>query len=693
MSESTNPNSNPSSNTNTNSDNQYQNPQRLGFQSEIKELLKLVTHSLYSNREIFLRELISNASDAADKLRFAAVSQPELYQGDSELKIKISFDKDQKTITVSDNGIGMTREELINNLGTIAKSGTREFLASLTEQQSKDSAMIGQFGVGFYSAFVVASRVKVISRKAGTDDAQRAAVWESDGSGEFTVADTDKVTRGTDIILTLKEQDTDLLDYWKLKDIITKYSDHIMLPIIMLKAKESKEQKDAAEQTDNAVVSNNSQTPEFEEETVNRAIALWTLPKNEISDEQYQEFYKHISHDWDNPLIWSHNRVEGKLEYTTLLYIPKHAPFDFWQRERTRGLKLYVQRVFIMDESEQLLPNYLRFVKGIVDAKDLPLNVSRELLQDNRIIKQIRAGVIKRVIDMLTKLAKEQPEEYQNFWKEFGMALKEGLVEDHANQDKLAELLRFHSTQENAEQATVTLADYRERMLPEQEKIYYLTAESYTNAKNSPYLESFRQHDVEVLLLTDRIDEWWLTHYRKYQDKEFQLITQGEIDLSKFSKGSHGGHTDQTSDQGDDAQTSGADGVQSDSATTVSAEQQAKLDQLLERIKTLLGEQVSNVKFSKRLVDSPVCITTADNELSFSMHRMMSAFGQNMPKVKPVLELNPEHPLVQQLVEITDDEQLTNWAKFLLEEATLLAGEKLEDVADFTKRINQLLQK
>ena len=621
------------------------NQQTMGFQSEIQQLLKLVTHSLYSNREIFLRELISNASDAADKLRFQAVSQPDLYEGDTDLKIKITFDKDNKTLTVSDNGIGMNREELINNLGTIAKSGTREFMAALTEQQNKDSALIGQFGVGFYSAFVVAERVRVISRKAGESI---ASYWESDGNGEFTVADTQKSTRGTDVILFMKSEDLDLLDYWKLKDIITKYSDHIMLPIVMDKPR-GEQDKDKAP----------------EEEMVNRATALWTLPKNEISEEQYQEFYKHISHDYDNALTWSHNRVEGKLEYTTLLYIPKHAPFDFWQRERSRGLKLYVQRVFIMEEAEQLLPNYLRFVKGVVDAKDLPLNVSREILQNNHIIEQIKAGVTKRVIDMLLKMAKEQPEDYKLFWKEFGMAIKEGLVEDHANQDKLAELLRFASTRNDDGEQSVTLADYVERMLPEQDKIYYLTAESYLNAKNSPYLESFKHNDIEVLLLSDRIDEWWLTHYRKYQEKEFQLITQGELNLDKLSKNPE----------------------DKESSTDPS-----QLEDLLGRIKSLLGEKVSDVKFTKRLVDSPVCITTSENDLSFNMHRMMSAFGQSMPKIKPIMELNAEHGLIQRLLQVESDERLRDWAEFLLEEAELLAGEKLDDVAGFTQRINRLLQ-
>lgn len=618
----------------------------LGFQSEIKQLLKLVTHSLYSNREIFLRELISNASDAADKLRFEAVSHPELYENDSDLKITISFDKDARTLTISDNGIGMSRQELINNLGTIAKSGTREFIEHLTSKDQQNSALIGQFGVGFYSAFVVAEHVKVTSRKAGS---KTAAIWESDGEGEFSIDSATKTTRGTDIELTLRSDNSDLLDYWKLKEIITKYSDHISLPIVLVKPAAEAKSKDPAE------------------ETVNRATALWTLPKSQVTDQQYQEFYKHLSHDFDDPLTWSHNKVEGKLEYTTLLFIPKHAPFNMWQPDqRHGGLKLYVQRVFIMDEAQQLLPNYLRFVKGVVDAKDLPLNVSREILQNNHIIAQIKAGVTKRVLDMLLSLAKEKPEEYAKFYQEFGLVLKEGMVEDPANQEKIAELLRFSSTKVDNETPSVTLSEYVNRMRPEQKKIYYLTAESYLNAKNSPYLEQFRRLDIEVLLLTDRIDEWWLSHFPRFQDKEFSLITQDNLDLKDL-----GASKDQDKDSTDQAS-----------------------DEFIKRFKEALADKVSEVKYSSRLVDSPVCLTTGANELSFNMHRMMSAFnqlGHNMPAIKPIIELNPHHPLIVKIKQLDNDSEFKNWAEFLLDEGLLLAGEKIADTNSFAQRINSLL--
>ncbi len=616
----------------------------LGFQAEVKQLLQLVTHSLYSNREIFLRELISNASDAADKLRFEALSNPEFYEDDGELKIWIDIDTKARTITVRDNGIGMSRDEVIANLGTIAKSGTREFLNSLSAEQMKDTKLIGQFGVGFYSSFVVAEKVTVRTRRAGLDK-KFGVVWESTGEGDFSVADIEKVERGTEITLHIKKDDADLLDHWKIRQIITKYSDHIVLPIVMKKPLDEK-QKVA------------------EDEVVNRATALWTLPKSEIKDEEYRELYHHVSHDFEDPLLWSHNRVEGKLEYITLLYIPQRAPFDFWTRDKKRGIRLYVQRVFIMDDAEQLLPNYLRFVQGIVDSKDLPLNVSREILQNNRVIEQIRAGIVKRVLDMLDKLATQEPEKYAKFWQAFGNVLKEGMVEDPSNRDTIAKLLRFASTKNNGDEQNVTLDDYLGRMPREQEQIYYIGAESFSVAKNSPHLEVFIKNDIEVLLLSDRIDEWWLTHYREYQGKKLQSITKGDVDLAKLVKNENVENRDKLKEEYAD---------------------------IIKKMKNDLGEKVSAVRLSDRLTDSPVCIVTTEDDLSYNMQRIMSNFGQEVPKSKPILELNPGHPLVRKLQHLEDDELFSEWSHLFYEQALLLAGGKLDDLAAFARRMNRLL--
>lgn len=616
----------------------------LGFQTEVKQLLHLVTHSLYSNKEIFLRELISNSSDAADKLRFEALTNPTFYENDPELKIWVDFDDKQKTIVVRDNGIGMSREEVIANLGTIAKSGTKDFLATLTNEQSKDSHLIGQFGVGFYSSFVVADKVIVKTRRAGLSK-ELGVVWESTGEGEFSVSNIEKASRGTEVILHLKPENYDMLDYWRLQLMIVKYSDHIMLPIIMKKPLAEKETV-------------------AQEETVNRATALWVLPKKDIKDDDYKTLYRHVSHDFEDPLVWSHHRVEGKLEYITLLFIPSHAPYDFWTREKRKGLKLYVQRVFIMDDAEQLLPNYLRFVQGIVDAKDLPLNVSREILQNNRVIDQIRSSIIKRVLDMLEKLAASEPEKYTKFWQAFGGTLKEGLIEDFTHKERIAKLLRFASTRSDGASQDVTLDDYLGRMQKEQDKIYYITAENTHTAINSPYLEIFQQNNIEVLLLTDRIDEWWLAHYLEHQGKKFQAITKGDVDINKLLK---------------------------DQPKIDAAQLKSDYDKILKSMQTILADKVSEVRLSERLTDSPVCMVTTADDLSFNMQRIMSAYGQNVPKAKPILELNPKHKLIQNLRELTDDKLFAEWANLLYEQALLIAGGKLDDIAAFASRMNRLL--
>ncbi|MDR1012339.1 MAG: molecular chaperone HtpG [Coxiellaceae bacterium] len=615
----------------------------LGFQTEVKQLLKLVTNSLYSNREIFMRELISNASDAVDKLRFEALTNPHFYENDLELKIWVDFDSQAKTITIRDNGIGMNRDEIVSNLGTIAKSGTREFLHNLTAEQAKNNNLIGQFGVGFYSSFVVADKVAVKTRRAGLAK-ELGVLWESNGDGEFTVSDIIKESRGTEIILYIKSDSIDFLDYWRLSQIIVKYSDHIVLPIVM---KKPITEKDAIAQ----------------EEIINKATALWALSRQDIKDNDYKELYKHLSHDFEDPLVWSHNKVEGKLEYITLLYIPSHAPFDFWTREKRRGLKLYVQRVFIMDDAEQLLPHYLRFVQGIVDAKDLPLNVSREILQNNHIVEQIRSGVIKRVLDMLEKLANNELDKYLKFWQSFGDTLKEGIVEDFAHRTQLVSLLRFSSIKKDELKSNITLEEYVARMPKDQEKIYYITVENIDSARNSPYLEVFRKNDIEVLLLDERIDEWWLSHYQEHQNKKFQAITKGEMD-SKFVN---------------------------QNKTTDAGKLKSEYEEMLKKAQKVLVDRVSEVRLSERLTNSPVCIVTGNNDLSFNMQRIMSAFGQKAQKIKPILELNPNHELIRNLQMVVDETIFAEWINLFYEEALLVAGGKLDDINAFANRLNRLL--
>jgi len=629
------------------------NPQSetLGFQAEVKQLLHLVTHSLYSNKEIFLRELISNASDAADKLRFAALTDSALYEDQSELKIWIDFDEKEKTITVRDNGIGMSRDEVIENLGTIAKSGTREFLAALTGDQAKDAHLIGQFGVGFYSSFVVADRVLVRTRRAGMQASQGVA-WESKGEGDYTIKNIELSSRGTEVILYLKKEETeDFLSPWRLRSIITKYSDHIMLPIMMKKTLTEEEQKKKV-------------VPEYE--TVNRATALWTLPKKDVKDEDYKELYKHITHDYEEPLLWSHNQVEGKLEYTTLLYIPAHAPFDLWHHEHRHGLKLYVQRVFIMDDAEQLLPNYLRFVKGIVDSKDLPLNVSRELLQNNKIIEAIRSAVVKRVLDVLEKLAQEETEKYAKFWQEFGNVIKEGTAEDFANRERIAKLLRFSSTHTDDAKPTVSLADYVSRMRAGQDKIYYVTAESFNAAKYSPHLEVFRKKDIEVLLLFDRVDEWMVVHFFEYEGKKLQSIAKGDLDLGKLE------------DKENKEQYEKAKG---------------ECEDLVKRMQKVLGEKVKEARITSRLTDSPVCLAVQEFDMSVHMQQVMQAAGHPIPASKPILEINPQHSLIERLKLETDEKNFSEWVQVLFDQAWLVAGGKLDDPATFAKNMNNLFGK
>ncbi len=613
------------------------------FQTEARQILDLMIHSLYSNKEIFLRELISNASDACDKLRFEALADESLYGDQPELKIRVDFDKDAGTLSIRDTGIGMSREEIIDNIGTIARSGTRKFLESLTGDQKADTQLIGQFGVGFYSAFIVADRVTLISRRAGSDEAWR---WESNGQGEFTLEPAEKADRGTEVILHLREEDKDFLDDFRLRDIIHRYSDHIGFPIEMRKRGE----EDADD----------------EWEVVNEARALWTLPKNEIKDEEYKEFYKHVSHDFSDPLLWSHNRVEGNQSYTTLLYVPEKAPFDLFlsRDEGRKGLKLYVRRVFIMDAAEQLLPMYLRFVRGVVDSDDLPLNVSREILQENKLVKSIRAGIIKRVLDMLAKLAKDDAEKYATFWNNFGEVLKEGIVEDISNQGKIAKLLRFASTHNSDDAQTVSLDDYLSRMKPEQEKIYYLTADSWQAAVNSPHLEAFRKKGIEVLLLTDRVDEWMMGYFREYEGKPFQSIAKGEVDLGKLED-------------------------EKDKAEREAREKAA--DDLPERIQQALEDKVSEVKVSHLLEDSPACLMLDEHEMAVHMQKLLQQAGHGMPASKPRLEINPLHPLLQRMKGLEDTAEFAEWAHLLFEQALLAEGGQLDDPAGFVRRMNRIL--
>ena len=625
-----------------------------GFQTEVKQLLQLMIHSLYSNKEIFLRELVSNAADAADKLRFKALSNDSLYEGDGDLHVKLSIDKDAGTITIADNGIGMNKTDVIEHLGTIAKSGTKEFFGKLSGDDAKDSQLIGQFGVGFYSAFIVADNVTVRTRAAGDDTAQ-GVQWQSAGEGEFTIADIEKADRGTEITLHLKEDEKEFLDDWRLRSIVSKYSDHISIPVKMFKEEEP--ERDGPDDTKIPAV------PAFWE-AVNKATALWTRDKSDVSEDEYKEFYKHISHDFSDPMTWSHNKVEGKTEYTSLLYIPSKAPFDMWNREHKHGLKLYVQRVFIMDDAEQMLPTYLRFVKGLLDSNDLPLNVSREILQDNKVTQAMRQGCTKRVLQMLEKTAKNDPEKYQAFWAEFGNALKEGPAEDQANKEKVAGLMRFASTSTDSEVQTVSLADYIGRMQEKQEKIYYITADNYKAAKSSPHLEIFRKKGIEVLLMADRVDEWLMSHLTDFNEKSFQSITHGALDL------------------GD---------LEDEDSKKALEEAEKQVEGLAERVKTALGDKVKDVKFTHRLTDSPACIVADEQGMTTQMIKLMQAAGQPVPEAQYHFEKNPEHQLVKLLADVQDEEQFSQWTGVLFDQASLSEQGSLKDPASFVQNLNKLL--
>lgn len=622
----------------------------LGFQAEVKQLLHLMIHSLYSNKEIFLRELVSNASDACDKLRFEAIDQPALLDGDGELAIRVDYDKAARTITISDNGIGLSRDEAVANLGTIARSGTREFFSQLTGDKQKDAQLIGQFGVGFYSSFIVADKVTVLSRRAGLA-ANEAIRWESDGQGEFSIAPAEKAGRGTDVTLHLRADEDELLNGWKLREILRRYSDHISLPVRM-----AKEDWDAEK---------GEQVKGDELETVNQANALWTRNKSDITDEQYREFYKTVSHDYDDPLAWTHNRVEGRSEYTQLLYVPRHAPFDMWDRDARRGVKLYVKRVFIMDDAEQLLPSYLRFVRGVIDSADLPLNVSREILQESRDVRAIREGSAKRVLSLLEDMAENKAEDYATFWTEFGQVLKEGTGEDAANRERIARLLRFASTHDGGQAQTVSFADYVGRMKDGQDKIYYVTADTFTAAANSPHLEIFRKKGIEVLLLSDRVDEWMLSYLREFDGKSLVSVAKGGLDLAELAD------EEEKKRQSEVAET---------------------FKPLVERLQQALAEQVKEVRVTQRLVDSPACVVVGQNELSPHLLRMLRAAGQEAPEVKPVLEINPDHALIARIRDASDAE-FGDWAALLLDQALLAEGAQIADPAAFVKRLNGLLLK
>ncbi len=617
----------------------------LGFQAEVKQLLQLMIHSLYSNKEIVLRELISNASDASDKLRFSALSDNSLYGGDSDLKIEVAFDKASRTLTICDNGIGMNRAEVIENIGTIAKSGTREFFNSLTGDQAKDANLIGQFGVGFYSAFIIADKVTLTTLKAGETEAVK---WESAGEGDFTLEPSDRKTRGTEIVLHLREGEDEFLNDWKLKSIIRKYSDHITLPIVMKKS----EWKDG------------EQVPTDEDETVNKASALWARVKNDIAEEEYQEFYKHVSHDFENPLVWSHNRVEGNQEYISLLYVPSKAPFDLYDRERSHGIKLYVKRVFILEDAEKLMPQYLRFVRGVIDSADLPLNVSREILQHSKDIDAIKAASVKKVLGLLEDLAENKHEQYQTFWSEFGRVLKEGPGEDFANKEKIAGLLRFASTHLDTEAQVVGFKDYIGRMKEGQEAIYYITADSFAAAQHSPHLEIFRKKGIEVLLLSDRVDEWMLGGLTEFEGKKLQSIAKGDLDLGKLEDEAEKESKKQIEDASKD---------------------------FIEKVKKTLGEQVKEVRVTHRLTDSPACLVTGEQDLSGNLERMLKAAGQKTPESKPTLEINPTHVLVERLKSETDEKKFNDLAYVLFDQALLAEGGQLNDPASFVKRMNSLL--
>lgn len=624
------------------------NKETRGFQSEVKQLLHLMIHSLYSNKEIFLRELISNASDAADKLRFQALSNPDWYQGDAELGVKLSFDAKANTLTISDNGIGMSREDVIEHLGTIAKSGTAEFFSKLSQEQSKDSQLIGQFGVGFYSAFIVADAVTVRTRAAGLA-ADQAVQWHSQGEGEYTVETIEKASRGTDIVLHMRDEGKEFLSEWRLREIISKYSDHIGIPVYIQTSVCDEEGKE---------------TGEVKWEQINKAQALWTRSKSDVSDEEYQEFYKHVSHDFADPLTWSHNKVEGKNDYTSLLYIPAKAPWDMYNRDHKHGLKLYVQRVFIMDDAEQFMPSYLRFVRGLIDSNDLPLNVSREILQDNKVTQSLRNACTKRVLTMLERLATNDSDKYQTFWKEFGLVMKEGPAEDFANREKIAGLLRFASTHEESAQQNVSLAAYVERMKEGQEVIYYLTADSYLAAKNSPHLEQFKAKGIEVILMYDRIDEWLMNYLTEFDGKSFQSITKAGLDLSKFD---------------DEAE------------KEKHKETEQEFQTVVERIKTYLGSRVKDVRTTFKLASTPAVVVTDDGEMGTQMAKLLAAAGQAVPEVKYIFEINPEHSMVKRMADEADEQAFGQWVEVLLGQAMLAERGAMEDPTQYVKAVNELL--
>ena len=622
----------------------------MGFQTEVKQLLNLMINSLYSNKEIFLRELISNAADAADKLRFEALSDYALYEEDGDLNIRVDFDKEARTITITDNGIGMTREEVINNIGTIARSGTKAFFGQLTGDQAKDSQLIGQFGVGFYSAFIVADKVTLKTRRAGTTK-EHGVLWESAGEGEFNIETIEKATRGTEVTLHLREDEDEFLNGWRLRNVIRKYSDHINLPIIMQKEPVPDEEG----KIDESII---------EDETANKATDLWTLSKNDITDEQYKEFYKQIAHDFQDPLSWSHNKVEGNTEYTSLLYIPSKAPFDLWDRDRMHGIKLYVKRVFIMEDSEQLMPRYLRFIRGVIDTNDLPLNVSREILQSSKVIDTIRAASVKKILSELNKMANNEPEQYAEFWKEFGQVIKEGPGEDFANKEALAKLLRFASTETGNADQTVSLEDYVSRMKDKQDKIFYITAESYAAAKNSPHLEVFRKKGIEVLLLTDRVDEWLVNSLTDFDGKHLQSVAKGDLDLGE---------------------------LEDEEEKKAHEEVEKNFEDLVERVKKTLDEKVKDVRITHRLTDSPACLVADHYDMSGNLERMLKAAGQQVSASKPILELNPEHPMVAKLKDEQNDEQFSDWTSIIFDQALLAEGGQLEDPASFVKKLNAML--
>jgi molecular chaperone HtpG len=618
----------------------------LGFQTEIKQLLNLMIHSLYSNKEIFLRELISNASDAAEKLRFEALSNDSLYEGDADLKIWIDFDKDAKTITVRDNGIGMSREEVMENIGTIAKSGTQQFFKSLTGDQEKDSQLIGQFGVGFYSSFIVADKVTLITRRAGSPSSE-AIQWESTGEGTYSLENVDRTQRGTEITLHIKDDADEFLSDYRLRDTIKKYSDHITFPIVMSKVITDEEKDETT----------------IEDEVVNAATALWTLSKSEISDEEYTEFYKHIAHDFEAPLANIHNKVEGKMEYTALLFIPSRAPFDLWDRNQRHGLKLYVRRVFIMDDNEHLLPPYLRFIRGVVDSNDLPLNVSREILQHNKQIDSIRAGIVKKVLSTLEGLVKNSPEKYATFWKEFGKVFKEGVIDDTNNKERIAKLLRFSTTHDDNSTPAISLEDYVGRMKEGQNKIYFITAESFAAAKNSPHLEIFRKKGIEVLLLSDQIDEWLGTHLTEFDGKSLQSVTKGQLDLGDLENEEEKKEAEKATDE---------------------------LKPILERIKNVLNDKVKEVRVTYRLTNSPACLVADEHAMDASLERLLKSAGQAMPTSQPIIEINPQHPIIQALKDEQDENRFNDWSNILFDQALLSEGGQLEDPAAFVNRLNNM---